>query len=113
VVDRAPAVRRPATLLHVLHLGPARRRLARAASGSANRVIKDVALAGSALGSAVRGYRVLGPHEALSLATMGLLVALVAAVAFACPRAFAYPLGALSVVGALTLLTRAWRARRR
>ena len=90
-----------------------RRRLARAASGSANRVIKDVALAGSALGSAVRGYRVLGPHEALSLATMGLLVALVAAVAFAWPRAFAYPLGALSVVGALTLLTRAWRARRR
>ena len=90
-----------------------RRRLARAASGSANRMIKDVALAGSALGSAVRGYRVLGPHEALSLATMGLLVALVAAVAFTWPRAFAYPLGALSVVGALTLLARAWRARRR
>ena len=52
-----------------------RRRLARAASGSANRMIKDVALAGSALGSAVRGYRVLGPHEALSLATMGVLAA--------------------------------------
>ena len=90
-----------------------RRRLARAASGSANRMIKDVALAGSALGSAVRGYRVLGPHEALSLATMGLLAALVAVVAFTWPRAFAYPLGALSVVGALTLLARAWRARRR
>ncbi len=76
-------------------------------------MIKDVALAGSALGSAVRGYRVLGPHEALSLATMGLLAALVAVVAFVWPRAFAYPLGALSVVGALTLLARAWRARRR
>ena len=34
----------------------------------------------------------------------GALAALVAAVAFAWPRAFAYPLGALSVVGALTLL---------
>ena len=52
-----------------------RRRLARAASGSANRVIKDVALAGSALGSAVRGYRVLGPHEALSLVTMAGMLA--------------------------------------
>jgi cardiolipin synthase len=89
-----------------------RRRLARAASGSANRVIKGVALAGSALGSAVRGYRVLGPHEALSLATMGLVAALVAVVAFAWPRAFAYPVGATCVLAALTLFARAWRARR-
>lgn len=88
-----------------------RRRLARAASGSANRMIKDVALAGSALGSAVRGYRVLGPHEALSLAMMSGMAALVAVVAFTWPRAFAYPAGALSVVVALTLLARAWRAR--
>ena len=87
-----------------------RRRLARAASGSANRVIKDVALAGSALGSAVRGYRLLGPHEALSLVTMGGLAAVVAAVAFLWPRALAYPVGALAVVVALTLLARAWRA---
>ena len=62
-----------------------RRRLSRAASGSANRVIKDVALAGSALGTAVRGYRVLGPHEALSLSSMGALAAMVAAVAFVWP----------------------------
>jgi cardiolipin synthase len=89
-----------------------RRRLSRAASGSANRVIKDVALAGSALGTAVRGYRVLGPHEALSLSSMGALAALVAAVAFAWPRAFAYPVGTLSVLIALTLFARAWRARR-
>ena len=89
-----------------------RRRLARAASGSANRMIKDVALAGSALGSAVRGYRLLGPHEALSLATLSALSAAVAAVAFTWPRAFAYPAGALSVVVTLTLLARAWRARR-
>ena len=89
-----------------------RRRLARAASGSANRMIKDVALAGSALGSAVRGYRILGPHEALSLATMSALSAVVALVAFTWPRAFAYPAGALSVVVTLTLLARAWRARR-
>ena len=75
-------------------------------------MIKDVALAGSALGSAVRGYRLLGPHEALSLVTMGALAAVVAAVAFLWPRALAYPVGALAVVVALTLLTRAWRARR-
>ena len=89
-----------------------RRRLARAASGSANQMIKDVTLAGSALGSAVRGYRVLGPHEALSLTMMGVLAAVVAVVAFSWPRAFAYPLGGLAVVAALTLLARAWRARR-
>ncbi|MBK5299509.1 MAG: hypothetical protein JJE40_20365 [Vicinamibacteria bacterium] len=83
-----------------------RRRLARAASGSANRVIKDVALAGSVLGSAVRGFRVLGPHEALSLA------ALVAAIAFSWPRAFAYPVGIVAALAALTLMARAWRARR-
>jgi cardiolipin synthase len=90
-----------------------RRRLARAASGSAKRVIKDVALAGSAVGSAVRGYRVLGPHEALALLTMSLMAAVVAVLAFTLPRAFAYPLGALSAVGALTLVARAWRSRRR
>ena len=90
-----------------------RRRLARAASGSANRMIKDVALAGSALGSAVRGYRVLGPHEALSLATMGAGAAAVALLAFAWPRAFAYPAGTLAALAALTLLARAWRRRGR
>jgi len=89
-----------------------RRRLARAASGSANRVIKDVALAGSAIGSAVRGYRVLGPHEALSLSSMGVLAVLIAVVAFVWPRAFAYPVGVLFVLIALTLFARAWRARR-
>ena len=88
-----------------------RRRIARAASGSANRVIKDVALAGSALGSAVRGYRLLGPQEALSLITMGMVAAVVAAVAFLWPRAFAYPVGVVAVVATLTLLARAWRAR--
>ena len=58
----------------------------------------------------MRGYRVLGPHEALSLVTMSVLAAVVAAVAFTWPRAFAYPVGALSVVVTLTLLARAWRA---
>ena len=75
-------------------------------------MIKDVALAGSVLGSAVRGYRVLGPNESLSLATIGVLAAAIAVMAFVWPRAFAYPLGALAVVATLTLLSRAWRARR-
>ena len=74
-------------------------------------MIKDVALAGSALGSAVRGYRVLGPHEALSLGTMGLIAAVVAVVAFLWPRAFAYPLGVIATLAALTLMARAWRRR--
>jgi cardiolipin synthase A/B len=87
-----------------------RRRLARAAAGSANRVIKDVALAGSAFGSAVRSYRVLGPHEAMSLLGMGLALVLIATVAFVWPRALAYPVGVGAALGALTMLARAWRA---
>jgi phosphatidylserine/phosphatidylglycerophosphate/cardiolipin synthase-like enzyme len=89
-----------------------RRRLSRAAAGSANRVIKDVALAGAAVGSAVRSYRVLGPHETTSLLSVGLLAAFVAAVAFLWPRAFAYPVGVIATLAALTMLARAWRAGR-
>jgi hypothetical protein len=73
-------------------------------------VIKDVALAGSAFGSAVRSYRVLGPHEALTLFTIGLMLSGIAAIAFVWPRAFAYPLGVFAALGALTMLARAWKA---
>ncbi len=88
-----------------------RRRLARAASGSANRMIKDAALAGTALGSAVRGYRLLGPHESLTLVMVGLLAILIGVVSFLWPRALAYPVGVLSGLAAITMLARAWRAR--
>lgn len=89
-----------------------RRRIARAASGSANRVIKDVALAGATIGSAVRGYRMLGPHESASLASVALLAALLAVVAFLWPRLLAYPLGALMALASITMIARAWKARR-
>jgi cardiolipin synthase A/B len=88
-----------------------RRRLSRAASGSVNKAIKSAALAGSALGSAVRGYRLLGPHESLSLATIGLLAVAVGVVAFLWPRAVAYPIGVVASLAAVTMLARAWRAR--
>jgi phosphatidylserine/phosphatidylglycerophosphate/cardiolipin synthase-like enzyme len=88
-----------------------RRRLSRAASGSANRMIKDAALAGSALGSAVRGYRLLGPHEAATLVMVAVLAIATAVIAFLWPRALAYPAGVLSVLAAITMLARAWRAR--
>ena len=97
--DRPRAGRRP------------RGRLSRAAGGSVNKAIKSAALAGSALGSAVRGYRLLGPHESLSLSTIGLLAAAVGLVAFMWPRAVAYPIGVVAALAAVTMLARAWRAR--
>ena len=86
-------------------------RLARAASGSANRVIKDVALAGSAFRSAVSGYRMLGPHEAWSLFTVALLTLAVAIVGFFWPRVVAYPAAVAATVTAVALVARAIKAR--
>ena len=88
-----------------------RRRLARAASGSANRVIKDVALAGTAFRSAVSGYRMLGPHEAWSLFSVGVLAGALALAAALWPRAIAYPVAVLLAVAAITMAARAWKAR--
>lgn len=88
-----------------------RRRLARAASGSANRVIKDVALAGSAFRSAVSGYRMLGPHEAWSLFSVAVLAGALALAAALWPRAIAYPVAALLALAAITMAARAWKAR--
>lgn len=88
-----------------------RRRLARAASGSANRVIKDVALAGSAFRSAVSGYRMLGPHEAWSLFTVALMALAVAVVGWLWPKAVAYPLAIAAAVAAIALAARAIRAK--
>jgi cardiolipin synthase len=88
-----------------------RRRLARAASGSANRVIKDVALAGSAFRSAVSGYRMLGPHEAWSLFSVAVLAGTLALAAALWPRAIAYPVAVLLAVAAITMAARAWKAR--
>ena len=90
------------------------RRLATAASGSANRVLKDVALARSVLGSAVKGYRVLGRHEAVTLTVFGLLSLAVAVVGWQWPKAIALPVAFLAVLLAVALLgkgVRLWRMR--
>jgi cardiolipin synthase len=88
-----------------------RRRLARAASGSANRVIKDVALAGSAFRSAVSGYRILGPHEAWSLFMVGLMALSIAVFGLLWPKVVAYPVALAAAVAAVAMLARALRAR--
>ena len=66
----------------------------------------------SALGSAVRGYRLLGPHESITLVMVAILAIATGVVAFLWPRALAYPVGVLSGLAAITMLARAWRARR-
>jgi phosphatidylserine/phosphatidylglycerophosphate/cardiolipin synthase-like enzyme len=88
-----------------------RRRLARAASGSAQRVIKDVALAGSAFRSAVSAHRHLGPHEAWSLSSAAAAALLLATIAAVWPRLVAYPLAVIAAAAAVTMAARAWRAR--
>ncbi len=90
---------------------PARKRMSRAMGGSANRVLKDVALAGSVLGSAVRGYRVLGPAEAASLTFFGVVALMLAAAVAWWPRGFAWPVAGVFAVMGGSLLVRAWRAR--
>jgi cardiolipin synthase A/B len=90
------------------------RRFSRAVGGSANRVIKDVALAGAVFGSAVRGYRMLGPHEAASLAMFALLALALCAVAIVWPKVLTYPIAVVAGFAAITLLARsvkAWRKR--
>ncbi len=86
------------------------RRLSRAVGGSANRVIKDVALAGAVLGTTVRGYRVLGPQEAGSLATIAFAVLLVAAVGLLWPKVIAYPIAGLAGIIAISFFARSWKA---
>ena len=88
-----------------------RRRLSRRVGGSANQMVKDVRLAGSVLGSAVRGYRPVGPAEAGALAFFGAVCVVLAGAFFWWPRALAWPAGILSVSVGLSLLVRAWRAR--
>ena len=90
-----------------------RRRLSRAVGGSAKRVLKDVAMAGSVLGSAVRGYRELGPHEAWALVLFGLAASGVAIGALVWPRALAWPLAFVLAWLGLSMFARAWRVRKR
>ena len=88
------------------------RRFSRAVGGSAKRVLKDVAMARSVLGSAVRGYRELGPHEATSLLFFALPAIALVVVAVLWPKAIAWPVAVLGAILAIALLARAWRAAR-
>lgn len=89
-----------------------RRRLSRAVGGSANRVLRDVAMAGSMVGSAVRGYRELGPYEAGALLFFAALSMILAISVLTWPSLIAWPVAVLSALLCLSLLARAWRVRR-
>lgn len=89
------------------------RRLSRAVGGGANRAIKNVALAGSVLGSAVRGYRVLGPHEAAALAFSAVLALVIAALAVFAPAVVSYPIAVAAAVLGITLAIKSWKASQR
>jgi cardiolipin synthase len=86
--------------------------LSRRMGGSANRVMRDMTLAGSVLGSAVRGYRPVGPAEAAALAFFGAAAALLSSVVFWWPRVLAWPVAVIGMWVALSLFFRAWRAHR-
>ncbi len=86
--------------------------LSRRMGGSANRVMRDMTLAGSVLGSAVRGYRAVGPAEAAALAFFGAAAVLLSSVVFWWPKVLAWPVAAIGVWVALSLFVRAWRAHR-
>jgi cardiolipin synthase len=96
----------------ITHPNIRRGRVSRAVGGSANRMVKDVALAGSVIGSAVRGYRVLGPAEAASLAFFGAGAVIVAVCAVLWPRIVAWPVAVGAAVIGVTLLIRSLKARR-
>ena len=90
-----------------------RRSLSRRVGGSANRMVKDMTLAGSVLGSAVRGYRPVGPAEAAALAWFGAVGLLLSFVVFWWPRSLSWPAAVIGAWVALSLLVRAWRAHRK
>jgi phosphatidylserine/phosphatidylglycerophosphate/cardiolipin synthase-like enzyme len=87
-----------------------RRRFSRSVGGSAKRVVRDVALAGSLIGTAVRGYRDLGPSEAASLASFGSFALLLAALTWWFPKAIAWPLAIVAALIGITLIVRAVKA---
>jgi cardiolipin synthase A/B len=79
----------------------------RRAGGSAGRAAAGALRIGNAIGSALGARRVYGPAERRLLVEGGLALAAVGATAFLWPRVIAWPLGALCVWLALSLLFRA------
>ncbi len=105
VLDERFKVRAPGEPRHPAALG--------SRGGSASRAAARAVRIGNAIGAAFTGHRVLGPVEARLAAVTGLLLG-VAAVLFAIfPFLFAYPAALLCAWGAVALLYKAHRLRRR
>jgi cardiolipin synthase len=80
--------------------------------GSAGRVAAGALGMGRAVGAAVTGHRVLGPAEAKLMASAGIALLVVAALAAWWPWLVAVPLAAVGGWLAVALLLRAWRLHR-
>jgi cardiolipin synthase len=85
---------------------PRRRPLARA-PGTGRRAVAGALGIGSAVGAAITNHRVLGPAEARVMASAGLLLLVVSAVAMKWPRVVAIPLSVMLGWVALSLFFRA------
>jgi cardiolipin synthase len=81
----------------------------RGAGGTAGRAAAGALRIGNAIGSALRARRLHGPAERRLMVPGGVALTVVAAVAFLWPRLVAWPLGALCLWLALSLLLRAFR----
>jgi cardiolipin synthase len=81
----------------------------RRAGGSATRAAAGALRIGNALGSVLAAKRVHGPAERRLMAQGGLLLSILAGVAFAWPRLLAWPLAAFSLWLGLALIARAAR----
>jgi cardiolipin synthase len=81
--------------------------------GSAGRAAAGALGIGRAVGAAVTGHRVLGPAEAKLMASAGVALLVVAALAAWWPWLVAAPLAGLCGWIAVALLLRAWRLKRR
>lgn len=80
--------------------------------GSASRLAAGAVSLGNAAGAAVTAGRSLASAEAKAIASIGLALLAVAAVALAFPRLFIAPFAAVLLWIGVSLLARAWRLRR-
>ncbi len=76
------------------------------------RIVRTVTGVGRSIGAAVTGNRPLEAFEVVPLVTVASLLIVIAAVGFVAPFLVAWPLGAIAVWIAVSLLVEAWAARR-
>jgi cardiolipin synthase len=77
--------------------------------GSAGRLLAGAVGFGSAVGATIARHRLLGAAESRIMAPAGLVLLVLALIAFASPSIIAYPIGIVAAWIAVTLLVRAWR----